>query len=115
MSDADWNTPELKQKLLDFLQPTDVEERGGVILADGRIVELLNVADDPTTGYVPSDDLFDFLDDLVALFHTHPGESANLSTEDWETFVLWPSASHFIIGIDGVRGYAVKGAAVVNA
>lgn len=52
---------------------------------------------------------------MMASWHTHPGGTANLSVEDWETFVQWPEQLHVIVGSDGIRWYAVKGSAVTNA
>lgn len=94
----------------------DGPERGGLVLLDGTIVELTNTAADPNEGFQPaSTELVAYIDNAAATWHTHPGETANLSVEDWETFILWPNLQHLIIGTDGVRQYGVKNGAVINA
>ena len=91
-------------------------ERGGVILNDGTVVELVNICDSPDEGFTPDvDELIQHISEMRSTWHTHPNASANLSAEDWTTFVQWPEQTHAIVGNDGVRWYAVRGAAVVNA
>lgn len=95
---------------------TEGPERGGWILRDGTIVEVANASPTPNDGFAMSvDDAIAHCDEAAATFHTHPGQTANLSKEDWETFIQWPGHTHIIVGTDGVRYYNVKGAAVVNA
>jgi hypothetical protein len=87
-----------------------------VILADGTVVELTNICDDPAAGYTPDlDALIPLLPTMSSTWHSHPDASAQLSGEDWETFSSWPDHTHAIVGNDGVRWYAVKGGGVVNA
>lgn len=91
-------------------------ERGGLILNDGTVVELANICDKPDEGFVPNvDDLIPHIAALAATWHTHPGMTANLSVEDWETFIQWPQQLHAIVGSDGVRWYRVAKNAVINA
>lgn len=103
-----------KSKLLELYSPTG-PERGGIILADGALVEFENVADDPAEGFCPriTDPLQ--LNEATGTWHTHPGANSNLSVGDSETFVSWPELLHAIVGSDGVRTYRVKNGAVINA
>lgn len=105
----------LNDALLGFL--IEGPERGGFITQTGEIVELTNIADDPNEGFYPDIDLvaLSHLDTAIATWHSHPGASANLSVEDWHTFVNYPDLSHAIIGTDGVRWYRVENGVVVNA
>lgn len=117
MSDVVWKTPELVKKLQALLTE-DGPERGGFILPRmrNRIVEMDNIHPNPMDGYNPSPrDILKYADDAVASWHTHPRSSANLSVEDFNTFVQWANIEHIIVGNDGVRFYKVKGKAVVNS
>jgi hypothetical protein len=92
-------------------------ERGGLIQADGSLLEFNNVAEVPTEGFLPeiTTDLLGSLDASIGTWHTHPGATANLSAEDWTTFVQWPDHIHVIVGTDGLRWYRVEKNAVLNA
>ena len=114
MSKPAWKTSKLNKTLKQKFSAGP--ERGGLVLNDGTVVELTNICSDPTQGFTPDlQELLPFVDRSVATWHTHPGATANLSSEDWETFVEWPDHLHAIAGTDGLRWYAVKGSAVVNA
>jgi proteasome lid subunit RPN8/RPN11 len=101
------------QELLDKL--TGAKERVGFILRSGEIVECKNICPDPENGFeISGKDILAYdNDDTVASWHTHPDKDANLSVEDHKTFLLWPHLVHYIVGTDGVRGYAVKSGKVV--
>lgn len=116
MSDAAFKNAKTESELLSKLTPSG-PERGGFILSDGRLYELANVADKPDMGFFPeiTDELLTKLDDCAGTWHTHPGSTANLSTEDRNTFLQWPTFQHAIVGTDGVRWYAVDKGAVLNA
>lgn len=104
----------LTNKLLRKLSPGP--ERGGLILKGGKLVEVQNICSEPEEGFLPdAADLIPHLPNAVGTWHTHPGASANLSVEDAETFVSWPDWLHAIVGEDGVRWYAVKNGAAINA
>lgn len=84
-----------------LLQSGDMHERCGVILKDGKIVEVENLADDPRTGFeLNFETLFDELDNdlIAATWHTHPDSDPNLSGEDYASFLSWPELEHIIIG-----------------
>jgi proteasome lid subunit RPN8/RPN11 len=108
------NSNALVEQLLQKYQPG--AERGGLVLDDGTVVELANICDKPEQGYTPNlDELIPHLPRMVATWHTHPDATANLSVEDWETFVQWPEQVHAIVGNDGLRWYRIARNAVINA
>jgi proteasome lid subunit RPN8/RPN11 len=114
MSDAAWKSPQLLKELSSRL--ADGPERAGFVLADGTIVEHENTHPEPEQGFLAGEDIFDSIDkDIVATWHTHPGATANLSTEDWNCFLMWPDQRHFIVGTDGVREYRIESGVVLNA
>lgn len=91
-------------------------ERVGVILKTGEVLELKNHASDPMSASTISlVDLLTYEDAAAATWHTHPGGGANLSADDYDAFVNWPSLRHFIVGSDGVREYFVEKRRVINA
>lgn len=82
-------------------------ERVGIILRDGSILELQNVAPDPEESFsVSTEDLIKFEGFSVATWHTHPNAEAQLSGRDYEGFRAWPDLLHFIVGKDGIRCYS---------
>lgn len=96
---------------------TGEHERGGLILDDLSLHELVNISEEPSEGASLSihvDDL-PLLPRTIGTWHTHPDASSNLSVGDSQTFVQWPDKIHAIVGKDGVRWYAVKNGAVINA
>lgn len=105
----------LAEALLAKYQPTG-HERGGLILSSGEPHEFPNISSEPEKIFVPDlSTVVDVLPQAVGTWHTHPGASANLSTEDEATFKSWPTFAHAIIGENGIRWYAVAGGLVVNA
>ena len=68
------------------------------------------------TGYVMSYEDMDKLDDPDTLgsFHTHPGQSANLSYDDYASFLAYPRLVHYIIGSEGVKTYRVVDGRLLN-
>lgn len=113
MNDQSWKSSSLVEALLAKL---DTHERAGFVLSNGEVVELTNVSEDPQQEFRASDlEVLEHVDkDIAALWHTHPGGRSVLSPEDWKTFLDWPGAQHIIVGVDGVRFYAVKGRGVIN-
>jgi len=82
-------------------KPDDTEERCGLILKDGSIVEIENIAEEKTDGYdMNPAAVLPFLEaDLIAgTWHTHPGGDPNLSGEDYAGFLAYPDLEHSIIG-----------------
>lgn len=83
-----------------LLQPGDTEERCGLVLKDGSIVEIENIAEDKTNSYkMNPEGVLPFLDHLAGTWHTHPDGDPNLSGEDYSGFLAWPDLEHSIIGL----------------
>jgi len=79
----------------------DEEERCGLILKDGSIVEIENVAEEKNNSYDMNPvAVLPFLEaDLIAgTWHTHPRGDPNLSGEDYLGFLAYPDLEHSIIG-----------------
>ena len=92
------------------------KERVGFVLDDGTIVEVENICPDPENGFdVSGTDIIEYLDRSVATWHTHPGETNNLSVGDYNTFLSWPYHRHYIVGINGVREYYIEEGEVLVA
>ena len=100
--------------LLKFYKPTG-PERIGFVLKDGQIVECENVAAAPEDGFeFKPEDLIKYEKQVASSWHTHPGMSGNLSSDDYEGFLNWPDWKHIIIGNDGVSEYKVRGRSIVK-
>lgn len=108
-----WRTLKLCTKLKTYLNEF---ERAGFILTNGKIIELKNISETPAEDFLADDqEVLEHCDKpIVALWHTHPSGSANLSAEDWESFLSWPDVEQIIVAQDEIRFYAVKGRGVVN-
>lgn len=104
----------LESSLLSFYSNSG-PERGGIITRLGP-TECKNVSENPEEGYEMSYEDMDKLDntDTVGTFHTHPGKSANLSYEDYETFMAYPGLKHYIVGKEGVKAYKVVDGRLLN-
>lgn len=94
------------------------EERCGVVLKDGTIVEGANLHDEPEKGFrLDPMTLLENEDELAGTWHTHPDSDPNLSQEDYAGFLNWPNLSHFIIGLRAgevvVKEYIVENGLVV--
>lgn len=84
-----------------LLKPDNTAERCGLILKDGRIIEIPNIAPDPEQGfYMDSTMVLPYLEaeEISGTWHTHPHTDPTLSSEDHNTFMAWPNIQHFIIG-----------------
>lgn len=98
----------IASKLKRKLKKGDKLERCGVVLVDGCVLETPNVHAKPEVGFMlRPEDMIKHGDQLAGSWHTHPGHTAALSHEDYKGFSQWPQLTHYIIGIDGVRAYAV--------
>jgi proteasome lid subunit RPN8/RPN11 len=106
---------EIASRLKSLYDPNESEERCGLILDNGDIVETPNKHEDPKSGFVIDPvSLLEFEDKMVGTWHTHPAQKANLSQEDYVGFLNWPSLMHFIIGVDGVRLFVVEDGLVIE-
>jgi proteasome lid subunit RPN8/RPN11 len=105
---------ETVSKLLKLYTKEYEFERCGLIVGD-EIIEADNIHPDPSRGFIiPSEFMIAHEDTATATWHTHPNEPSNLSHEDYEGFSQWPSLTHYIIGIDGVRAFRLRGNLIVE-
>lgn len=96
------------KKILASLYTPNGAERVGFITKDNHIVEVKNVAKDPTQGFmISAEDIIEYTEvkGCWASWHTHPNEDSNLSGEDYLTFKAYPKIIHLIVGNDGVRAF----------
>ena len=101
--------------LLKRLKPTDTVERCGLVLSGGRVIKTQNVAANTVMSFeIPPEEMIKPGRTVVGTWHTHPGQPANLSHEDYAGFLNWPELTHWIVGTDGVRGYKVDNGLVLN-
>lgn len=99
----------------------DSTERCGLILNDGTIVEIPNIAREPGDSFeMDSTVVLPFLikGEVAGTWHTHVGQAPDLSGEDYAGFMGWPELKHHIIGIDDgivtVKSYEIKNGAIVE-
>lgn len=81
--------------------PNDLEERCGLILKDGTIVEIRNVHAEPEKGFkMAPTEFFRYIKSkkVTGTWHTHPQSDPNLSQEDYAGFLQWPDFDHYIRG-----------------
>lgn len=105
---------DVRSKLLKKLRPTDTVEKCGTIQSSGRVLTSKNAAVDPERSFeIPATDMI--ADDVAGTWHTHPGDSANLSHLDYAGFLNWPTLTHYIVGTDGVKAYVVDNGLVLQA
>ena len=103
----------LPTKLSEFYADTG-PERVGFVLNNGKVVEVNNVCPDPENGFeVNPIDIIMHEEELVGVWHTHPGASSNLSMDDHAGIKNWPNLTHYIIGKDGVRAYKVNAGSIL--
>ncbi len=97
------------------LQPNDAVERCGLILENGDIIEVRNVALEPENSYeMDPIGVLEYIDQAIATWHTHPKGPSGLSGEDHKGFLYWPKLEHLVISPDGVRSYRVDNGVVVE-
>ena len=106
------------ETLLD--KPTDAE-RCGLILDGDTVVEIDNVADNPSESFMM--DPVQVLPHLTkgnvtGTWHTHPHSDPTLSGDDYAGFSGWPDLKHHIIGRRGgkvvVEIYEIKDGAILK-
>lgn len=77
---------------------SDRVERCGFILTNGQVIEVENVANNPETEFEIAESVFnEYADEIKATWHTHTGTNANLSLEDYLTFLAFPEYQHWIV------------------
>ena len=90
-------------------------ERCGFIV-DGEIIELDNIHPEPLNGFqIDDEDILRYINDIEAIWHTHPNSTSVLSGEDKQYITWWPNVSHYIVGADGISEYKVENGVVLNA
>ena len=90
-------------------------EHVGFIMSDGSVVECENVSSTPAEAFdVSATDLDRYADEAIATWHTHPKAGSNLSVGDLETFLLWNTMLHYIVGKDDIACYRTSGRNVVK-
>lgn len=101
-------------------KPEDTDERCGIVLKSGEVIEVANLAEDKTDSYIMDPTAIAPLlaaDEVAGTWHTHPGGSPNLSGEDYSGFLDYPDLEHTIIGVrDGTvvaQRYIIKDGLVV--
>lgn len=111
----------IKQKLSEVLLEDDAAERCGFISKKGDVIEVTNIAADPTEQFKIDPGLVvKYVDQgVVATWHTHYKGDPNLSGEDMACFLSWPSLDHYVVGRrDGevhVVKYGVKNGFVLQS
>lgn len=109
--------PSLNDRLLQLHNPQGIE-RVGFILAGDDLIEVPNISPSPQNSFmVRGEDILKYAIDgpAVATWHTHPQKDANLTVQDHEMFMNYPTLKHYIVGTDGVRSYSVAKGKIVNA
>lgn len=90
--------------LREYYSPEGPERIGFVI--GNTIVEVSNISSEPQeTFMVSTEHILMFAEDADAFWHTHPGASCNLSSEDFVGISNWPKLKHYIVGKDGIKCY----------
>lgn len=101
--------------LVKKLKKGDTEERCGLVLKDGSVIELKNIAEEPQHGFeISPEDMVKYEDEIAASWHTHPDHNSNLSEKDYFGFLMWPQIKHYIVGINGVSCYIVVDGIIIN-
>lgn len=89
-------------------------ERCGFVLADNSIIEVENIAEDPTTQFEISQEVFEnYESTAIATWHSHTATNSNLSLEDYATFLALPEFTHWIISKNRVVSFIVEDGAVL--
>lgn len=80
---------------------SNLNERCGIILATGEIIETLNTHPDPYNNFIILEENL-LIPGVVATFHTHPRTGPNLSVNDYFAFMAFPKLQHFVIAKDDI-------------
>lgn len=96
---------------VDFIE----NERCGLVLTSGEIIELPNSSTYPYNSFVLcQSDTEPHKDQILATWHTHPRGPNNLSIDDYNMFLDLPNIPHFILTGRSVTMYQAKGDYVMN-
>lgn len=97
--------------IISNLTPEGTPERCGVITKNGKVVELVNIHENPIDGFsFSAQDSLDWLasGDAISTWHTHPGGDPNLSEQDYAGFLQWPDLTHWVVGLRDGEPLAVE-------
>lgn len=96
------------------VQP-DEDERCGIVLQSGEIIELPNQSSYPYNSFVISNnDLEPYRAEMLATWHTHPRGPNNLSIDDYNAFMDCPEFPHLILTHRSISQYQSDGNYVIN-
>lgn len=102
----------LARHLHSYWNPTF--ESCGFVLKSGHVIEVENVSETPESNFEISEEtLLRYESDVKATWHTHTGENANLSLEDYMTFLALPEFEHWIISKNRTICFFVQDSAVL--
>jgi proteasome lid subunit RPN8/RPN11 len=94
---------------------TAQDERCGIVLRSGEILELQNSSTYPYNSFVISNvEIEPYKAEIAASWHTHPRGPHNLSIDDYNTFMDMPEIPHLIITHKSVSMYQSDGQYVMN-
>ena len=93
-------------QLLQYL--TGDKEKVGIILKDGKIIEVDNLCEDPDGFEIDPAVFVQHEKNILATWHTHPKGTKVLSTGDYHSFMNWPDLDHYIVAPDGITKYVVR-------
>lgn len=104
----------MPERLTGFYSDTG-PERVGFIFKDGTVAEVVNVYVNPMEGAsISPQDLLEWADKSSGFWHTHPGQSSNLTVPDMKAFKAFPHHEHYIVGNDGIAKYVVDRGEVIR-
>lgn len=112
--------PDIQTQLAAKLRDGDDRERCGFVTRAGKVVEVPNIAQDPSQQFKmdPKTVLEHVRKGATATWHTHTTTDANLSGEDYACFLNWDDLLHYVIGRRNgtvrVKSYAVENGLVVQ-
>ena len=90
-------------------------ERCGFILKSGAVKEVKNISLNPRRSFeFPEDELQAHVEETLAFWHSHPKGNANLSVEDYLSFLNYPKHLHVIFCYDKYAVYGVRNNLVIR-
>ena len=105
----------IRSKLTKLFAEGATNERCGLVLKRGKLVEVHNAHPNPDKGFVISAGaMHEHGDKVIGTWHTHPDASAALSQDDYHGFTNWPGLIHYIVGTDGVRAYKADADGIIS-
>jgi proteasome lid subunit RPN8/RPN11 len=95
------------QNLKEFHDPNG-PERCGIVMSDGRVIELRNLHPDPMDNFAIQNELL-FNLDVVATWHTHPRTGPNLTVADYKAFMAHPRLRHYVVSASEIWCFEMSG------